>query len=224
MPQRIPEAVSPTNSVQRTGIRSFLNKYFYTYNLVKTKANSIKPLARFFVGIGLKSQMPGYERLDNNLRPSLRLYPEGLELEWDETMREIKRIDEAVRELSADFAVLFIPAKESIVPEALATTLEYVDYSADDFDLEKPYRKLAEFCEEIAITCIDPSDRLKEAQREGKGPYLRYDLHISAEGHRILADVLASVILEQVIQSNLSEDGSDRGTPEARFVSIPSQE
>ena len=198
--QTIPDATpsqsdaATTVSASRRGIKLILYEKSRLYRLIVTRIDSNKSIARFLVRVGIKEQMGGYEQLDPNLRPSLKEYPATLAREWDETMREVERVDSLSRAMGASFMLVIVPAKQSIQYDELAQSLSHVDYSPEDFDLQKPYRALAQFCEIKGIALVDPRQQFQAALDSGRNPYFKWDMHMSAEGHQLLAEVLAPAI------------------------------
>ena len=86
--------------------------------------------------------------------------------------------------------VIQIPGKVQVRPR--------LDPAA--YDPALPTRRLAAICQAAGIPFIDPTDALHNAfEVGGPPPYYRYDPHLTAVGHRIVADVVAREL--RVIQA-----------------------
>lgn len=188
-----PAGTAPRDPEQG-GVKAFLRDHSRLYAFVRTRVNANKGLARLLVKLGLKDRLGGYDHLDPNLRPFLRAYPASLERDWDETKAELRRMKAIAGDMGARFLLLVVPARETVQPSLLPVALSELEYSPEDFDLDRSYRELAEFCGAEEIPCLDPTPRFREASAAGRSPYFEHDMHIDADGHGILADVLASAL------------------------------
>jgi hypothetical protein len=54
--------------------------------------------------------------------------------------------------------------------------------------------KFTEFCRAVSVPCVDLTDRLQQAVREGIEVYAPTDTHWSSEGHAVVAAELERVL------------------------------
>lgn len=95
------------------------------------------------------------------------------------------------------FVVAVIPTASQIADELemffVADPLEDlrqrgINISEDDFDFQKPMRRVRNICMELAIVCIDPTVAMRRIG--AANAIIPRDDHLSVEGHRILAESL----------------------------------
>jgi lysophospholipase L1-like esterase len=170
---------------------SWLMRSSYLLQFLRDRVNSNRGLVKLCVSLGVKEELGGYDMLDPNIRPSLRTYPESLEREWQQTCEEVRRLRDACATAGASLVLVSIPSVQSVDPRRMERSLTYLDYTPADFEAEKPYRLLAELCARERIPLLDARPAFVESLRHGKLPFFEHDLHINAEGHRIVAGLLA---------------------------------
>ena len=172
--------------------RTLLDEHSYIYSVVKTWTRSHRSVNKYLVQLGLRKPPGGYEALDDNLRPALKKYPEGMKRDWNAAMKELLTMQTLCRERGVRFLVASVPARQALSPRAFAATLaDMVIYDPADFDLSKPYRMLGEFCREHGIPCVNGYEGLRGA---GEELYMPYDMHFSAKGHEAFARILVEPI------------------------------
>ncbi len=173
----------------RPGLKAFLLRHSYLVNFLRWQTNTIRPLRRFLQWTGLKEGDEGYDRLDPNLRPALRTWPAELRRQWDDTMAELLALNATCNRAGARLLVAAVPTKQSLSSAALAHSLAYSALATADFDLDKPYLALANFCREHGILFRNAKPAL-----EGADAYLQHDMHFSPKGHRVFAEALEDPI------------------------------
>lgn len=193
--QVIPSILAVTAPKDRD---SALIQSSYLLQFLRERVNSSRSLARLFVSLGIKEELGGYELLDTNLRPALRDYPPELLRDWKETCGELRLLRDACAAAGAKLLVTSVPAMQTVDASRLERSLTYLDYGPEDFDVEKPYRKLGEYCGADGIAFLDAYPAFVESQRAGEPPHLKHDLHINAKGHRIVAELLAPRLKEML--------------------------
>jgi hypothetical protein len=84
------------------------------------------------------------------------------------------------------FAVELFPQRYQVQPEDWARAVEEYGLNASRFNLMGPNEKIAAFCREHGIVCIDPTAAMARRYAvTGKPMYLpRGDMHWNKEGHR----------------------------------------
>jgi len=94
------------------------------------------------------------------------------------------------------FRVLFIPTPSAVVQRLTILhhprILEDINASGakiseSDLDFSKPTRRVLEICDELGITCIDPTSRLR---RIGLTVFFPQDEHLTEVGHEAVAEYL----------------------------------
>lgn len=83
--------------------------------------------------------------------------------------------------------VLYVPTEMELFPE------EWRNYLPADFDRSKVARRLVEICKSEGLACIEPSDRFREAAKQGSLYYL-HDGHWNAAGHHLAGKILAEYV------------------------------
>ena len=84
-----------------------------------------------------------------------------------------------------------VPALQSVEEAQLRRSLTYSRYWLSDFDVDKPYRELTDFAEELGIEVVNPVDRFREAAADGLKLYLKHDMHFNETGHEVFAMEIA---------------------------------
>ena len=67
--------------------KTFLMNHSSLYAFVLDRVNRFMPLVRLLVRLGVKEKLSGYESLDWELRPTLKVYPEELEAKFNATKK-----------------------------------------------------------------------------------------------------------------------------------------
>ena len=73
--------------------------------------------------------------------------------------------------------------------------LNLTGMESKNLDFRMPIQQLETFCREIGVSFVDPTARLQAEQAAGKNIYFPFDQHLNSEGHRVMAEVLAQVLL-----------------------------
>ncbi len=94
------------------------------------------------------------------------------------------------------FAVLLAPQRYQVQPVDWDLAVKSYGLVPAAFDLERCNRVIAAQCSEHGIPCIDPTEAMRRAYAStGEELYLpRGDMHWSAAGNRVVADVLAPAL------------------------------
>jgi lysophospholipase L1-like esterase len=193
--QVIPSTAAVT---ARAAPESGFIRHSYVLQFLRERVNSNRTLVRLCISLGIKEELGGFEMLDSNLRQALRDYPPELRRDWEETCAELRLLRDACSSAGATLLVVSVPALQTVDPARLERSLAYLDYTPEDFDLEKPYRVLGESCAADGIAFLDAHPAFVERQRNGEPPHLERDLHINASGHRIIAEALTPRLKEML--------------------------
>ncbi|MHC4819667.1 MAG: alginate O-acetyltransferase AlgX-related protein, partial [Planctomycetota bacterium] len=174
------------------GIKVTLDKYCYVYAAVRGAVASSKSLSLWFVDLGIKQPLGGYQELDRNVRTALREYPPHLQRTWDLMCADLTGIKKTCDEAGIPLVVAAVPAREAVEPDARKHGLAYQSYVEQDFDHDKPYAALGALCRELGAAYVCPLEDF----RQGKGLYAKWDIHFSPKGHRLFAKAIAPKIRE----------------------------
>jgi hypothetical protein len=107
----------------------------------------------------------------------------------------ILRTRDIVRGNSGQFVIVLLPAKEEVYR---TVTEPYM--GAETLDaLAEPRERLMAFCAAQGIACFDATPALQAIASTGVHLFWPDDLHLNAEGNRVLAAAIASYLAEQGI-------------------------
>lgn len=108
----------------------------------------------------------------------------------------LQQINGVARQIGATVKLLLIPAPAQICgPDALAYYPDNVDlHDTDNFHLDRPQRLLQQVANELSLPTIDLRPTLQAA---ATCPYFTCNLHWTADGHRLVADAVATSLREQ---------------------------
>jgi hypothetical protein len=142
-------------------------------------------------------------------------------VQWQVFQSRLLDLVSMARSQSACVALLYAPTRPVIYfplaqrPQQLAPALQgwspwkldsgrsLVQDSALEADLEQMQSNaptarylLADFARQHGLLWIDPSRALTEAAMKGDSPFMTYDSHWSAAGHRLVADLVGKALFE----------------------------
>ncbi len=104
-------------------------------------------------------------------------------------------MDRSAREAGSRLVVVLHPQRFQVNPADWAVIRDYWNLDEADFDLGRPNRRIAAFCEQRDIVCIDLVPALVAA-RDTAPLYLPDgDMHYSRAGHAVAADTVAAELL-----------------------------
>jgi len=166
------------------------------YGLVIDAVNSNRQAVKLLVWLGLKDSLSGFSDLDGNIMPSLKVYPPTLAASWEEAMTKLRALKALTAESNTRLIVALIPALQSVEMKQLKRSLTYSEFELTDFDVDKPYRALAQFGEEENIEVINPTAAFREATASGEKLYLQWDMHFNARGHALFSSEIAAYLAE----------------------------
>ncbi|MCA8943048.1 MAG: SGNH/GDSL hydrolase family protein, partial [Planctomycetes bacterium] len=153
--QEIPDGRARARVRAPTGVKAWLDDNVRLYSLAKHVANHNKTIGRLCVALGIRDRLAGYEDLDPNLRPFLIDEPEHLRRSWDKTFAELDRIASVCESISAKLLVMLVPARQTVERSSLESTISYVDYDPDAFDLEKAYVRVVDHCRGLGVRVVE---------------------------------------------------------------------
>lgn len=173
-------------------VKRFISTHSALYSFIIERINTNKDLVNLLVKLKLKSELAGYEELDINLRPALKVYPEKLEQLLEHTKARLLDIKRFLDERGVRFIIAFLPSLQSVDEKAFHHAIAYTRFNPEDFEIEKPYRLLEEFAQAQGIEVINPLSSFKRKHNEDARLFLNRDMHFNALGHELLAhEILA---------------------------------
>jgi lysophospholipase L1-like esterase len=178
-------------------------RFFYSkYKIIKNK----------FFGIGEGSQISNSQTNLSILSYETfykKEYSDDVERGWNETFDFLMRIKNLTEANNSTLVVVIIPVREQVHKEdwelrKIQRKMEY-GLNEKDFDLEKPQKKLIDFCEGNNISYIDLLPKFKEKAMNGIRLYYKSDVHWNEKGHELAADIIA----ESLLKENLKNKGEE---------------
>ncbi len=140
----------------------------------------------------------------NGLGVSLAAPPPAVETAF----ARLERTLVAYRDLAADegfaFVVMLFPQRFAVQSEDWEATVQGYGLVRDCFDPGLPARRIGAFCASHGIACVDPTEALRRAARQGRESlYLPAgDMHFSAAGHRAVFEAARGPV-EAVVQGKI---------------------
>ena len=188
-PDPAPEEVRPPSEESWSigKIKPWLADHSVLYRAATDVINTNKTVVDLLVWLGIKGELAGFEELDSNLRPFLVDYPESVVESVEQTKSEILELRDIVNAAGARLLVVVVPALQAVDRRARMNSIAYTKYYDEDFDVDKPFRLMAEFGEEEEIAVLNTVSSIREAAESDSYPYLRSDMHFNPVGHRVFA-------------------------------------
>ena len=91
-------------------------------------------------------------------------------------------------------ALLVVPRSIQVYPAEAGPMREALGLAPADLDLDRPQRLLADWASERGVLRIDPLERLRREASSGARLYYTPDAHMTAEGHRVVAEEAVEVL------------------------------
>ena len=132
-------------------------------------------------------------------------YSDDVERGWNETFNFLMRIKNLTEAKNSTLVVVIIPVGEQVHKEDWELRKMEYGLNEKDFDLEKPQKKLINFCEGNIISYIDLLPKFKEKAMNGDRLYYKSDVHWNEKGHELAADIIAESLLKENLLKNKGE-------------------
>lgn len=118
---------------------------------------------------------------------------------WEITQEMLRQAAQVAQSAQAGFMVLLVPSKEEVYRHLLPsqTAREWVSLVRENG------RWLVAFCRTAGIACLDLTDALSRAARDGQILYFPQDAHWNPAGHRLAARQVARFLACQDLSSGL---------------------
>jgi len=111
---------------------------------------------------------------------------------WNDTFRYILGMKELAESIGAGFLFVTIPVEPQLIDKKGSAASYF--YFTEQPDSERCETKIKDFCARHDINYISMLDEFRK--RESKGLYFKKNGHFNAKGHREVADILSSFLLE----------------------------
>jgi lysophospholipase L1-like esterase len=170
--------------------RAFHNVFPMAYLLVKNSA-AIELLKNLYLGWGSPRTI-GQRALDGEIRPAD-------ERQWRTVEDDLATFRQLADMYGFEPYVVFLPSRRQV---------------RNDMPKSAYPRRFVEYARAHGLVAIDPIDAFKQELRAGRDPYLPWDDHMSATGHRLVAEALLAQ-LRQHAEWQSDRTASAAGQPAA---------
>jgi hypothetical protein len=127
--------------------------------------------------------------------------PPSVEKKWRQALGHLDRIVADCRGRRTPVAFVLIPDEFQVNPAVLAEALRKASLQRSDLDLDAPQRRLADFCAQRGVPCLD---LLRAFREQPHATYAPRDTHWNSVGNRLAASELASWLPCQITIPSVS--------------------
>jgi lysophospholipase L1-like esterase len=110
---------------------------------------------------------------------------------WRVMAALLRTLNEDVRSSGARLTIAYVPHILQVYPDLWEAHRLKADAAGEALDVDAPNRRLTEIGRELGADVLDLTPPLRLAGRRDRGLYFPVNLHWTASGHRVVADVLA---------------------------------
>jgi len=167
-------------------IRAFFSAHFHSYQLFR----------EWWQSVAIER---GGTQLSAHVVDVLRTTPsEPLMKGWKLTHELLRRIQARSREMGAEAAIFLIPLSIQLDEGNLLRLLSDNNVARDAVSVERPQQLMMAFgqVEKMAVIDLLPSFLAWKRKHDGR-LFLKYDGHLTEEGHELAASVVAHGLLER---------------------------
>ncbi len=138
----------------------------------------------------------------------------AMEQEWQLCEAVLLECRAAAAAARAELLILAVPSAQAVAPQSLEF-LRQLGCEVDDQMLRTRTVNdwLAGFAVRFGIPCVDPIETFRQAAAQGQSLYFETDDHWNANGHRLLAEVLAAALASPQSASRLAGPSGRDYTP-----------
>lgn len=116
---------------------------------------------------------------------------------WTAVRLLLARARDTMLQSGGRLGVVYVATREGTDREIFFTEMKGAGYDpvAQDFDWDRPQKRLAGICAQLGIACIDPSPVFR-AHPDPADLFSKRDAHWSPAGHRLVAETVAAAIAD----------------------------
>lgn len=190
-------SAAPQGSGLSWQIRSWLYRHVITYELVKYALGlgayadrSQRPLTVTVDGTPLYLEQTLNREWADFTRPDI-------EQGWHATQQALLQARDLAQAAGAQFVVVMAPSKEETYWRLMAPKVD----DPQGFHMRLNSQRLAEFCQQEGLTCLDLYDSFAEAAQAGEVLYFSHDAHWNQAGHALAAQTVRDFLASQGLLS-----------------------
>ena len=200
----------------KLGVKNFLYNNSAFYRFIRSQIHSSFGIYNLMMKIGISSKREIKKRKDIIPVNYAVFYPGEYTKEWQEawdiTEKIIHKFNSDCIKENIKFVLVNIPTSEMVNSSYYRMTLEkYPIMGKYNIDIDYPSKRLQGFCDNNHIPFIDLTGDIRGLKTGDKSLYFKDDRHLSAQGHKIVADILFNKYIEYFdvsFMKNINE-GSD---------------
>jgi hypothetical protein len=130
--------------------------------------------------------------------------------DWALTAEVLSDLDSLASEHGSRALFVLMPAPFQVDSVSLNRYVSGFALDPDGIDLEQPNERLGRELSARGLLMVDPLAAFRAGHEEGERLYGAVDPHLSAAGHRLLADIVAPIAAELMANpsDNAAPDGS----------------
>jgi hypothetical protein len=191
-------------------IREWLHANSYLYGLIKKRINNTYYLHKLAILLHLTGN--DIDPADKNiLLPREynvweKKYNEAVRDSWRITELMLKKLKEETDSIGSKLIIFFIPDEVAVHVEEWEKLKKKFGLSDDNYDIDKPGLELGAVCKRNDIDYLNPTAELKiksnELAKINKRLYDPIDHHWTAEGNKIVGELLADYISLKYLKDN----------------------
>lgn len=188
----------------RGAFKTYTNEYLHLYQFLGDDFPKLKTLVhKFSDDKSPQAILPSPAASGNFLSPNqmfnfLTAPTPEVKIGWEATEHALKSIQNLLKEKNIPLAVIFLPPDYLMSKTAWEKEMKAKGLDPTLGNMELPRQKLAALCQKLGIDPIDPTPQFQVSK---DGLYLKSDPHFSAQGHRLVADILESYFQQKLFQT-----------------------
>lgn len=199
------------NAGHQQSWKVWMSKHFYLYGFVARRLKSASPkLIGLLKKFGILHNPLPREQVDFYRAPM----SENWQARWKITLALIKKMQETCAEQNIEFLLWSFPLKEQIYARDREIFLRSFAVSENELDFQLPDKKLAEFTAALRIRFVMTDTTFSRLAKTGKRFHFLTDHHFNAQGHRLIAELLAPVVAEKCLGAF---NGQNESLPRSPF-------
>ncbi|MCA9726986.1 MAG: hypothetical protein KC729_04830 [Candidatus Eisenbacteria bacterium] len=126
---------------------------------------------------------------------------------WRKAEQYLAGVDDWCAEHHVPWVLVIIPTEVQVDAQVRRQVLDGLNLSADDFDFERPQRRLRDFASARGIECLDLLPLMRERHRTEGRLYVPNDTHWNDRGNHIAGEALAGFITDRGLLTGKESGG-----------------